>query len=134
VRVSEFVRLIERSGWYAEVRPGGHMRLTHPLASAPVFCAVSPSDVRWWRNTLTQMRKVLPPAKPAPVAPASTTKPKKAKRRPSPKRVREVRIVHDPVIYHATPPPPTQEPVPYDPSLRRQRIPGAPYGFAKVRW
>jgi hypothetical protein len=43
--------------------------LTHPDASKAVFFAATPSDYRWWLNTLAIMRRVLPPV-PKPGAPS----------------------------------------------------------------
>ncbi len=49
----------ERDGWTATPTRGGHLRLDHPAAAVPVYCASTPSDHRSLKNTLAQMRRVL---------------------------------------------------------------------------
>jgi predicted RNA binding protein YcfA (HicA-like mRNA interferase family) len=64
----ELQRLAERNGWIVRRTNGGHLRLTHPQATTPVFASSTPSDHRALANALAQMRRVLPrepkPAKP----------------------------------------------------------------------
>ena len=54
-----FVRWLKDTGWHVERTKGGHLRATHPDASAPMFLAATPSDHRAERNGKALARRLL---------------------------------------------------------------------------
>jgi hypothetical protein len=128
VSPKELIRAAAREGWSAVLRPGGHWQLIHPEASEAVIFAATPSDHRWWLNTLAKMRRVLPPA-PAP-KPARPAEPR-PKRRPKPAhRPAPVHSWPERIAMFTTPPAPQPERRPVPPlEPRRPRLAGGPAGF-----
>jgi hypothetical protein len=56
-RRSELLRLARRLGWRLDgLTGGGHVRLTKP-GRPFVIVAATPSDRRWQRNALAQLRR-----------------------------------------------------------------------------
>lgn len=85
---------LRRDGWSVERTNGGHLRLVHADASAPVFAAATPGDQRAWRNLCAQMRRVLP-AGPAEVKPLSKPVEKRSPPKPADdsKKIRGLALV-----------------------------------------
>jgi hypothetical protein len=130
MRVNEFIRQAEAEGWAATLCPGGHWRLDHAEATAPVYFAATPSDWRWHLNTRTEMRRVLPP-RPKPVR-AIEPRPK---RRPPAHRPEPVRDFGGPITMLRTPPPPQPIRRVYEPEPRSPpRLAGGPSGWVTTRW
>jgi hypothetical protein len=123
LRVNKFLRDLRTEDWSTALLPGGHYRAVHPLASARIFFAATPSDWRWVENTRRDMRRVLPPEpKPErPVEPRVRRKPR-AVPRPAP-----VRDYGEPLLMHRLPEP-ERRVYPPEPPLRR-RLPGGPSGY-----
>jgi hypothetical protein len=121
----ELVRVAERGGWSATLRPGGHWMLTHPDATEPVFFAATPSCWRWHLNTLAQMRRALPPEpKLAPLK----LHPERPRQRPPPAhRPEPLRDYPEPLTMFKLPEP-ERRLYPPEPPPRR-RIPGGPAGY-----
>jgi hypothetical protein len=55
----ELVQAAEDEGWSWSITRGGHLKLEHPEASAPVFAAQTPSDYRAAANTRADMARAL---------------------------------------------------------------------------
>lgn len=56
-RNSELLREARKQGWSVELRRGGHVRLTPPNSSSPIFIPATPSDRRALMNAVTRMRR-----------------------------------------------------------------------------
>jgi predicted RNA binding protein YcfA (HicA-like mRNA interferase family) len=79
MRISEFIRRVEREGWTVRQRNGGHLELSHPLADQMILMSASPSDHRWAANTLARMKRALPSE------PRPERAERRVKRRPAPR-------------------------------------------------
>jgi hypothetical protein len=116
----ELIRAAEREGWSAEMRPGGHWKLDHPDASAPVFFAATPSCWRWAENTLAQMRRVLPPVPKV----VRIAEPRPERRPPPAHRPAPVRTYGEPIAMHRIAGPVRRTYPPLEP--QRRRLAGGP--------
>jgi predicted RNA binding protein YcfA (HicA-like mRNA interferase family) len=59
MKARDLLRAAKREGWRVCITGGGHLRLQHPQASAPVFAASTPSDHRAIRHACAEMRRQL---------------------------------------------------------------------------
>jgi hypothetical protein len=119
----ELIRAAEREGWAATLCPGGHWKLEHPDASAPLFFANTPSDHRWAENTLAIMRRVLPREPQA----ARVARPRPERRPPPTHRPEPVRAWPEPIAMFKLPEPERRVYPPLEP--RRPRLAGGPAGY-----
>jgi hypothetical protein len=119
LRVAELVRAARAEGWSAAVRPGGHLELRHAGTDAVIITSATPSDHRWWRNTLARMRRALPPAPP----PKRPAKPKVRRKRI---KSEPARAWPEPLAMHRLPEPERRF---YPPEPVCARLPGGPSGF-----
>jgi predicted RNA binding protein YcfA (HicA-like mRNA interferase family) len=53
------MREIRAMGWDVRLTRGNHLVCTHPDTTQQVFCAATPSDRKWKKNTMKNMRKAL---------------------------------------------------------------------------
>lgn len=56
---SEVARRLRADGWTLTLTRGGHIRATHPHATAVLFVAATPSDTRAGKNTIAQAHRIL---------------------------------------------------------------------------
>lgn len=56
-KMKELIRSAEAQGWKAELRHGGHWKLTPPSGKGAVFLAQTPSDWRAAKNNISVMRR-----------------------------------------------------------------------------
>lgn len=54
----QLARQLERLGWEVALTGGNHWRVRHPVTKEPVFFGFSPSDYRWRKNTLREIRRI----------------------------------------------------------------------------
>lgn len=55
--LKKVLRALERQGWTATLRRGGHWKLTAP-DGAPYFTGSSPSDRRGFRNMTADLKRM----------------------------------------------------------------------------
>ena len=55
----KWIRKWEDEGWTVTSTKGGHLKLTHPKVSMPIFTGSTPSDSRSIRNHEAFMKKCL---------------------------------------------------------------------------
>jgi hypothetical protein len=60
MKLSELKRRARANGWTATRTGTNHLRLEHPEAARPVISGGTPSDGRWAKNTLAEMKRALP--------------------------------------------------------------------------
>jgi hypothetical protein len=78
----ELQRFAERDGSTVRRTNGGHLRLTHRQATAPVFASSTPSEHHALANALAQMRRELPPER-------KSAKPMRRKSQPTPRQIEQ---------------------------------------------
>jgi hypothetical protein len=115
MRIEELLRRARREGWAVTTRGTGHFQLDHQDASRPVIVPRTPSDRRWWRNALAEMRRALPPD-----PKAERTSPR-VRRKPMPRSTPKPRPI--PAIEVELP-----EKLPLPP----RRIAGGPAGYRNI--